>query len=160
MQSLLHSIYGFTDPKMSARVAAVSNEALSMIDNFELAVAHLLTEYHVAAEVNNKRKNAQISVVGGYLNPGTSTETGVEIRYYKPHELFKLNAEGVDEQTRLSTNRKKLGDRGIKGGEKGNSKQFNGKKQPWKINFKDRSKLWSRNSARRNWRSRKSRPRF
>ena len=42
VQILLDSIYGCTDPKMCVRMAAVSNEALGMIDNFELAFAHLL----------------------------------------------------------------------------------------------------------------------
>ena len=93
MQSLLDSIDGCTDTKMCARVAAVSNEALGMIDNFELAVAHLLPAYPIDAKVNNKMKNAQIYGVGGDLKPGNGPQTGVELRYYKTHEFFNLTAE-------------------------------------------------------------------
>ena len=83
-------------------MAAVSNEALGIIDNFELAVAHLLPERPVADKVNNKRNTSQIYGVGGELRTGTGPETGVELRYYKPHELFKLTAEEVAELARIS----------------------------------------------------------
>ena len=105
---------------MCSRVAAVSNEALGMIDNFELAVAHLLPAYPIDAKVNNKMKNAQISGVGGYLKPVTVPKTGVELRYYNPHALLKLTTEEVAELTRLRPDMNKVGDRGEKGGEKGN----------------------------------------
>ena len=117
---------------MCARLAAVSNEVLGMIDYFDIAVAHILPSCPVAAKVNNKRKNAQISGVSGYLKPGTSPKTGVELRYYKPHEFFKLTAEEVAELTRLRPDRKKVGDRGEKGRKKGNKRQGHGKKQPCK----------------------------
>ena len=106
MQSLLNSTYGCTNPKMYSRVAAVSNEALGMIDNFELAVAHIIPVYPVAT----------ISGVSGDLKPVTGPKTGVELRYYKPHKFFKLTAEEVDELTQLRPNRKKVVDRGGKGG--------------------------------------------
>ena len=95
MQILLDSIDGCTYPKMCSRVAAVSNEALGIIYNFELAVANILPACHVASKVNDKRKNDHIYGVGGYLNPGTGPKTGVELRYYKPHEFFKITAEEV-----------------------------------------------------------------
>ena len=79
MKILLDSIDGCTNPKMCTRVAAVSNEALGMIDNFELAVAHLLSACPVASKTKNKRKNAQISGVGEGLKPGTGPKTGVEL---------------------------------------------------------------------------------
>ena len=86
---------------MFTRVATISNEALGMIDNVETAVANLLPSYPVANKMNNKWKNDQISSVGGYLYPGTGPKTGVETRYYKPHEFFKITAEEVAELTRL-----------------------------------------------------------
>ena len=112
-------------------MAAVLNEALGMIENFEITVAHLLPLFTVAAKVNNKSKNAQISGVGGDLKPGTGPKTGVEILYYKPHEFFKLTAEEVAELTWLILDRKKVGYRGGKGGLKGNRRQGRDKKQPW-----------------------------
>ena len=75
---------------MCSRVAAVSNEALGMIDNFELAVAHHLPECPFSSKVNNKSKNAQIYGVGGELKRSNVPKTGVELQHYKPHELFKL----------------------------------------------------------------------
>ena len=42
VQSLLDSMDGCTDPKVCARVAAISNEALEMLNNSENDVAHLL----------------------------------------------------------------------------------------------------------------------
>ena len=108
MQILLDSIDGCTYPKMCSRVAAVSNEALGIIYNFELAVANILPACHVASKVNDKRKNDHIYGVGGYLNPGTGPKTGVELRYYKPHELFNIAAEEVAELTRLRPDRKKV----------------------------------------------------
>ena len=58
---------GCTDPKVCARLAAISNEALGMLNSFEVAVAHLLTLCPVAAKVSKKRKGAQISGIGGGL---------------------------------------------------------------------------------------------
>ena len=79
-----------------------------MIDYFDIAVAHILPSCPVVAKVNNKRKNDQISGVSGYLKPGTGPKTGVELRYYKPHELFNIAAEEVAELTRLRPDRKKV----------------------------------------------------
>ena len=42
VQSLLDSMDSCTDPKVYARLAEISNEALGMINSFEDAVAHLL----------------------------------------------------------------------------------------------------------------------
>ena len=81
--------------------------------------------------MNNKRKNAQISGVGVDLKLGTGPETGVEIRYYKPHELFNLMAEEMDEITQLRPKKKKVGGKFGKMVEKGNRRQGRGKKQPW-----------------------------
>ena len=97
---------------MCARAAAVSNEALGIIDNFELAVVHILPSCPVSVKLNNKRKNAQISGVSGDLKPGTGAKTGVELRYYKPHELFKLTAEEVAELTHIHPKNRKVGGKG------------------------------------------------
>ena len=43
VQSLIDSIEGCTDAKVCARVAAISNETNGMLDDFERAVAHLIT---------------------------------------------------------------------------------------------------------------------
>ena len=55
VQILIDSIYGCTDRKIYARMTAVSNEALGMIENFELAVAHLLPKCPVATKKNEKK---------------------------------------------------------------------------------------------------------
>ena len=48
VQSLLESMDGCTDPKLCARLATISNEALGMLNIFEDAVAHLLPACPVA----------------------------------------------------------------------------------------------------------------
>ena len=84
VQSLLDSMDGCTDPKVCARLAAISDEALGMINSFEYAVAHLLPSFPVAAKFFMNPKGAQISGIGGGLKGGTGPKTGVELRYYKP----------------------------------------------------------------------------
>ena len=54
VQSLLESMDGCTDTKVCARLAAISNEALGMLNSFEDAVAHLLLVCPVAAKVFKK----------------------------------------------------------------------------------------------------------
>ena len=115
MQSLFDYIDVCNDPKICARVAAVSNEDLGMIDNFELAVAPLLAAFPISVKVNNKSKNSQFSVVGGDLKPGIGPKTGVELCYYKPHKFFKIMEEEVAEITWLRPKRRKIGDRCEKG---------------------------------------------
>ena len=84
---------GWTDPKVCARLAAIYNEALGMINSFEDAVAHLLPAFPVAAKVFQKRKGAQISGIGGGMKGGTGPNTGVELRYYKPTDYKSLSME-------------------------------------------------------------------
>ena len=84
VQSLLNSIEGFTDPKICARVAAVSNDANGMQADFEWAVAHILTACPVSAKVSKKQKNSQISGLGVNFKAGTGPYTGVELRYHNP----------------------------------------------------------------------------
>ena len=84
---------GCTDPKVCARLAAISNEALGMFNSFEDAVAHLLPACPVAANVFKKSKGAQISGIGGGLKGGTDPNTGVKLRYYKPTAYKYLSME-------------------------------------------------------------------
>ena len=123
MQSLLDSIKGCTDPNICARVTAVSNEANRMQADFELAVAHLLPACPVASKVSKKRKNAQISVLGGNFKAGTGPKTGVELRYHKPPEFAQLSDAQRDNLLELLPTKKgrakkenhhKKGDRGFR----------------------------------------------
>ena len=86
VQSLLDSMDSCIDPKVCARLTAISNEALGIINRFEDAVSHLFQACPVAVKVYKKRKGAQISGIGGGLNGGTGPMTGVELLYYKPIE--------------------------------------------------------------------------
>ena len=72
---------GCTDPKVCARLAAISNEVLGMLNSFEDAVAHFLPACPVAAKVLKKRKGAHISGIGGGLKGGTGPNMGVKLRY-------------------------------------------------------------------------------
>ena len=77
---------GCPDSKVCARLAAISNESLGMLNSFEYGVAHLLPACPVATKVFKNCKGAQISGIGGSLKGGTGPKTGVELRYYKPTE--------------------------------------------------------------------------
>ena len=52
----MDSVEGCTDPKICERVAAISNEASGILDDFEKAVAQLLPACPVEAKVAKKRK--------------------------------------------------------------------------------------------------------
>ena len=58
VQILLDSMDGCTDPKLYARLAAISNEALGMLNSFEDSVAYLFPECPVVGKVFKKRKCA------------------------------------------------------------------------------------------------------
>ena len=79
VQSLLNSIEGCIDLNICARVDAVSNEANGMLADFELAVFHFLPACPVATKVAKKRKNAQISGLGGNFKAGTRPKTGAKL---------------------------------------------------------------------------------
>ena len=91
VQSLLNSIEGCTNPNICVRVAALSNESNGMQADFELSVAHLLPECPFAVKVAKKRKNSQISGLGGNFKAGTSSKTGWELRYHNPPEFAQLS---------------------------------------------------------------------
>ena len=82
---------GCTDPKVCARLAAISDEALGMLNSFEDALSHLIPACPVAAKVFKKRKGAQIYGIGGGMKCGTGPKTGVKLRYYKPTEYKSLS---------------------------------------------------------------------
>ena len=88
---------GCTDPKVCARLAAISNESFGILDSFEDAVAHLLPACPVAAKAIKKRKSAHISGIGGGKKGGTGPKTGVELRYYNPTGYKTLSMEEKDE---------------------------------------------------------------
>ena len=92
---------GCTDPKVCARLAAISNEALGILNSFENAVAHLFPVCPVAAKVFKKRKGAEISGIGGGLKGGTGPKTAVELCYYKPTYYKSLSMEEKDELREL-----------------------------------------------------------
>ena len=89
VQSLLDSIDDCQDPNIAARRAAITIEHNRMHDDWEAAVAHLLPACPVAAKLHKKRKNAEVSGVGGALDR-VGPKTGVEFRWYKKHELRAL----------------------------------------------------------------------
>ena len=101
VQSLLNSIEGFTDPKICARVAAVSNDANGMQADLEWAVFYLLPTCPVAAKVSKKRKNYQISGLGGNFKAGTGPYTSVELWYHYPPEFAELSDAQRDELLEL-----------------------------------------------------------
>ena len=101
VQSLLDSMDGYTDTKVCARLAAVSNEALGMLNIFEDSVAHLLPACPVSAKFFKKRKGDHISGIGGGMKGGTGPNTVVELRYYKPTEYKSLSMEEKDELREL-----------------------------------------------------------
>ena len=80
LQSILDSIEGCINPNICARVAAVSNESNGMQADFELAVSNILPVCPIAVKVSKKRKNAQISGLGGNFKGGAGPKTGVELR--------------------------------------------------------------------------------
>ena len=82
---------GCTDPKVCARLASISNEALGMLNSLEDSIAYLHPECPVAAKVFKNRKGAQISGIGGGLKGGTGPNMGVKIRYYKPTEYKTIS---------------------------------------------------------------------
>ena len=56
VQSLLDSMDACTDSKVCARLAAISNEGLGMLNSFEDSVAYLFPECPVVGKVFKKRK--------------------------------------------------------------------------------------------------------
>ena len=90
-----------TDAKVRARLVAISNEALGILNSFEDSVAHLLPPCPVAAKVFKKRKGPQISGIRGGMKGGTGPKTGVKLRYYNPTEYKSLSMEDNDELREL-----------------------------------------------------------
>ena len=112
-----------------------------MLDDFEKAVAHLIPVCPVAAKVGKKRKNANVSGVGGNVNlkPGTGPKTGVELRYYKPKEFSWLSQEMMDELKELRPPHKGKGKGKGKGNPRGGGdrpKKNNGAIKNWKKGMK------------------------
>ena len=120
------SVEGCTDPKICARVAAISNEASGMLADFEKSVAHLLPECPVAAKVAKKRKNANISGLGGNFKAGTGPKTGVELHYHKPPEFAKLSNEQREELLYLCPVKKFRVKSGYKGNDRGGKRNSHG----------------------------------
>ena len=130
---------GCTDPKVCARLAAISNESLGMLNIFEDAVAQLLPACPVAAKVSKKRKGAQISGIGGGLKGGTGPKTGVKLRYYKPTEYKNISMENKYELREIRPElRASIGDNKNKKGKSDGNNRGKGQrdKNPWKKNFK------------------------
>ena len=92
---------GCNDPKVCARLAAISNEALGILNSFEVAVSHLLPACPVAAKFYKRCKGAHISGIGGGLKGGTGPKMGVELRYYNPTWYKTLSMEEKDELREL-----------------------------------------------------------
>ena len=55
-----------------------------MLDDFEPAVARLISVCPVAVKVSMKRNNANISGLGGNPKAGTGPKTDVKLWYYNP----------------------------------------------------------------------------
>ena len=132
---------GCTDPKVCERLAAISNEALGMLNSFEDAFSHLLPACPVASKFYKKRKGAQISGIGGGLKGGTGPKTGVKLRFYMPKEYKTISMEEKDELRELRPESKASKGDNNKKNNKGNSYgKSRGKvkreKKPWKKNFK------------------------
>ena len=138
VQSLLNSIEGCTDPTICAIVAAVSNEANGMQDEFKLAVANLFPECPVAAKVAKKLNNAQIYGLGGNFKAGTGPKTGVELRCHKPPEFAQLSDAHRDELLGLRPPKKGRGKKKThhKKGERGGKRNSHGRNKPWEKKIK------------------------
>ena len=139
VQSLLDSMDVCTDPKVCARLASISNEALGMLNIFKDAFAHLLPACPVTAKVFKKHKGAQISGICGGLKCGTGPKTGVELRYYKPTEYKTLSMEEKDELRELRPESKaSKGDNKNKKGKRDDKNRGKGQREikPWNNNFK------------------------
>ena len=109
VQSLLNTIEGCTYPKICARVSAVLNEANGMHTGFKLAIFHILPACNVADKVAKKRKNAQISGLGGNFKAGTGPKTGVELCYHNPPEFAQPSDAQRDELLELRPPKKVRG---------------------------------------------------
>ena len=90
-----------------------------MLADFEKAVAHILPACPVEAKVAKKRKNPNISELGGNFKAGTGPKTGVELRYHKPPEFAKISNEQREELLDLCPVKKFRGKSGYKGNERG-----------------------------------------
>ena len=97
-----------------------------MLADFEKAVAHLLPACPFAAKVAKKRKNANISGLGGNSKAGTVPMTGVELRYHKPPESSKLSNEQRDGLLDLRPANKFRGKSGYKGNDRGDKQKSHG----------------------------------
>ena len=97
-----------------------------MLAEFEKSVAHLLPECPVAAKVEKKRKNANISGLGGNFKAGTGPKTGVELRYHKPPEFAKLSNEEREELMDLRPVNKFKGKSGYNGNGRGGKRNSYG----------------------------------
>ena len=84
LAQILGSVQPYTESKICARVASISNEASEMLADFDKPVAHLLPACPVLVKVEKKRKNANIYGLGGNFKARTGPKTGVELRYHKP----------------------------------------------------------------------------
>ena len=106
-----------------------------MLGDFEKAVAHLIPVCPVAAKVGEKRKNANVSGLGGNFKLSTGPKTGVELRYYKPKEFSQLSQEMMDELKELRPPHKGKGKGSPKGGGDNHPKKRKGNKN-WRKRIK------------------------
>jgi hypothetical protein len=98
------------------------------LQNFEDMVAYLIPFCPVNAKTDRKRKNGpsyDIAAVGGDLGTTKGSKTGVEVRFYKPHEYRQLSEEQKMELKELRSSNKSGKKR--KGGKDGKGKENEGR---------------------------------
>ena len=93
----MDSVEGCTDPKICARVAAISNEASGMMADFEKAVSHLLPACPVAAKVSKKRKMRTYLDLEKISRLELAPRLVWNFSNTIPHELFKLSNDQREE---------------------------------------------------------------
>ena len=97
-----------------------------MLADFEKAVAHLLPACPFAAKVAKKRKNANISGLGGNFQAVTGPKTGVKLRYHKTPEFAKLSNEQREELLYLRPVKTFRGKTGYKGNDRDRKRNSHG----------------------------------
>ena len=91
-----------SDPGVLARMAAIQQDEANKRENFEHAATYLVPACPVAKKQSNKLKiTAGVSSVQSDLRVSVGPKTGVEIRWFKPHEWKKLSRAQQDEVREL-----------------------------------------------------------
>ena len=97
-----------------------------MLADFDKSVAHLLPTCPVAAKIAKKRKNSNISRLGGNFKAVTGPKTGMELFYHKPPEFAKLSNKQREKLLDLHPVKKFRGKSGYKVNDRGGKRNSHG----------------------------------